>query len=212
VVPARPSTGRQSSPQSRRPGPARPVIPLYIHDGGPVQDRGGAASLWWLDKSLRALDESLQTRGSRLILRSGDSEAELRRLIGETGAGAVFLNRRFEPELFARDADIAHSLKAENVEVRGWNGTLMCRPGGVLNGSGSPYKVFTPFLKSLLAAAEPPAHTTGPRRLDTPAWIKSESLDGWGLHPSKPDWSTASTGRRARPERRRRSQLSSTAG
>ena len=167
-----------------------PVIPLYIHDGGPVQDRGGAASLWWLDKSLRALDESLQTRGSRLILRSGDSEAELRRLIGETGAGAVFLNRRFEPELFARDADIAHSLKAENVEVRGWNGTLMCRPGGVLNGSGSPYKVFTPFLKSLLAAAEPPAHTTGPRRLDTPAWIKSESLDGWGLHPSKPDWST----------------------
>ncbi|RZJ29318.1 MAG: deoxyribodipyrimidine photo-lyase, partial [Brevundimonas sp.] len=79
-----------------------PVIPVYIHDQGPLQDRAGGASLWWLDKSLQALDDSLKARGSRLILRSGDSETELRRLIGETGADAVFMNRRFEPELFAR--------------------------------------------------------------------------------------------------------------
>ncbi len=170
-------------------GTGAPVIPVYIHDRGPIQDRAGAASLWWLDKSLRALDDSLKARGSRLILRSGDSEGELRRLIEETGAGAVFLNRRFEPELFARDADIAHSLKADGVEVRGWNGTLMCRPGGVLNGSGLPYKVFTPFFKALMATAEPPAHTTGPRTLDTPAGIASEALADWELHPTKPDWS-----------------------
>ncbi|WP_439471007.1 cryptochrome/photolyase family protein [Brevundimonas sp.] len=167
-----------------------PVIPVYIHDGGPVQDRAGGASLWWLDKSLRALEDSLEARGSRLILRSGDSETELRRLIDQTGATAVFMNRRFEPELFARDADIAHALKAEDIEVRGWNGSLMCRPGAVLNGAGQPYKVFTPFMKALLNIAEPPPHTTGPRAIETPNGLASEALDDWSLHPTRPDWST----------------------
>lgn len=167
-----------------------PLLPVYIHDQGPVQDRAGGASLWWLDKSLRALDDSLKARGSRLILRSGDSESALRRLIDETGADTVFMNRRFEPELFVRDADIAHALKADGVEVKGWNGTLMCRPGAVLNGSGQPYKVFTPFLKALLAAAEPPPHITGPRAIRTPPGPAGETLDDWALHPSRPDWST----------------------
>jgi deoxyribodipyrimidine photo-lyase len=167
----------------------RPVLPVYIHDMGPAVRRPGAASLWWLDKSLRALDASLRERGSRLILRSGDSEAELRRLIDETGADAVFLNRRFEPDAFARDADVAHALKADGVEVKGWNGSLLCRPGGVLNGSGLPYKVFTPFYKALMAAAEPPAHTTGPRTIDTPKGVDSDAVDDWALHPTRPDWS-----------------------
>jgi deoxyribodipyrimidine photo-lyase len=71
----------------------RPVIPVYILDQGAATPMGGA-SRWWLDKSLRALDAALSVLGSRLILRRGDSEAELRRLIREAGAGTVFLNRR----------------------------------------------------------------------------------------------------------------------
>lgn len=168
----------------------RPIVPVYIHDTGPATRPAGAASLWWLDKSLRALDAALRERGSRLVLRSGDSEAELRRIIDQTGADAVYLNRRFEPDAWTRDADIAHAFQADGIEVRGWNGSLLCRPGGVLNGSGQPYKVFTPFFKALMATAEPPPHTLGPRTLSTPAGIDSESLDDWALHPSGPDWST----------------------
>ena len=66
-----------------------------------------------MNERVSALDASLRDRGSRLILRRGDSEAELRRLIDETGADAVFMNRRFEPDAFARDADIAHGLQAD---------------------------------------------------------------------------------------------------
>jgi len=141
----------------------RPVLPVYVRDerleGRPI----GGASRWWLDRSLRALDADLRTRGGRLILRRGDAEAELRRLIEETGADQVFMNRLFEPEAFARDADIAHGLKADGIDCRGFNAALLCRPGAVLNGSGQPYKVFTPFLKALLATAEAPADTAGRR-------------------------------------------------
>lgn len=167
----------------------RPIVPVYIHDEGSAVRREGAASLWWLDKSLRALSASLAERGATLILRRGDSDAELRRLITETGAQTVFMNRLFEPDASRRDSDIAHDLKAEGVECRGFNGSLLCRPGAVLNGTGGPYKVFTPFLKSLRAQAEAPPHTTGPTSFGAVARLDSDTVDDWGLHPSDPDWS-----------------------
>ena len=167
----------------------RPIVPVYIHDEGSAVRPAGAASLWWLDKSLRALSAAVADRGGRLILRRGDSEAELRRLIDETGAECVFMNRLFEPDASTRDSDIAHGLKAEGVECRGFNGSLLCRPGGVLNGSGGPYKVFTPFMKALRAKVEPPPHTTGPRDLSGAPKLASDDIDDWGLHPTKPDWS-----------------------
>lgn len=171
-------------------GTGRPVLPVYILDQGPETISIGAASLWWLDKSLRALDSDLRARGSQLILRRGDSEAELRRLIQETGAGAVFMNRRFEPGAFTRDADIAHGLRAEGVSCKAWNGTLLARPGSVLNGSGQAYKVFTPFLKALLATAAAPPAAPAPSVLVPPPPSESDHISDWGLHPSRPDWST----------------------
>ena len=167
----------------------RAIVPVYILDQGARVRPMGAASMWWLDKSLRALDAALRERGARLILRRGDSEAELRRLIAETGAGAVFMNRLFEPDAFARDADIAHALQAEGVDCRGWNSALLSPPGAVLNGSGQPYKVFTPFLKALLATASPPTPARAPGALSTPAGLPSDDIGAWALHPTRPDWS-----------------------
>jgi deoxyribodipyrimidine photo-lyase len=189
----------------------RPILPVFILDEGRSP---GAASKWWLDKSLRALGASLGARGSRLILRRGDSEAELRRLIETTGADTVFMNRLFEPDAFAVDADIAHGLKADGVDCKGFNGSLMARPGSVLNGSDQPYRVFTPFLKALLASASPPPPTTGPRGIDTPSGPTSEAIDGWDLHPTRPDWSggfdwTPGEAGRTRPVRVRTSSAAS---
>ncbi|RZJ85117.1 MAG: deoxyribodipyrimidine photo-lyase, partial [Brevundimonas sp.] len=79
----------------------RPIVPVYILDLD-YDRRPGAASLWWLDKSLRALDAALKTRGSRLILRRGESEGQLRRLIDETGADGLFMNRLFTPRAAER--------------------------------------------------------------------------------------------------------------
>jgi len=172
----------------------RPVVPVYIHDeGGPV-GRAGAASLWWLDGSLRALAADLAGRGAPLVLRRGNAEAELRRLIAQTGAETVFLNRLFEPEAWNRDADIAHGLKAEGIDCRGFNGSLLARPGSVRTGSGGPYKVFTPFLKALLAAAGPPPSTPAPGVVRGVPGLASDSLDDWALKPTRPDWAAGFVG------------------
>jgi deoxyribodipyrimidine photo-lyase len=166
-----------------------PVLPVFILDQGSNAPSVGAASLWWLDKSLRALATDLKARGAGLILRRGDSQTELRRLIAEIGADRVYMNRLWEPEAADRDADVAHALRAEGVEVKGWNGTLLAPPGSVLNGSGQPYKVFTPFNRALMASLTPPSPLPPPEALIRPADVASDDLDSWGLHPRRPDWS-----------------------
>src|SRR5690606_22853104 len=127
--------------------------------------------------------------GGRLILRRGDSEAELRRLIEQTGADQVFMNRRFEPDAFTRDADIAHALKVEGVDCHGFNGTLLACPGTIQTGAGKPYKVFTPFLKALLQMMPERHGTPAPQALSNPEGPVGDDIDDWGLHPSAPDWS-----------------------
>ena len=172
---------------SRAAETGRPVLPVYVLDEGGERATGGAGR-WWLDKSLRALSTAVKARGGKLILRRGDSLAELQRLGAETGADAVYMNRRFEPDAFAHDAEVAHALEQDGVRCHGFNGAYLCRPGAVRNGAGQPYKVFTPFLKTLLAEASPPPHTAGPRHIQG-AEIAGDDIDDWDLHPRSPDWS-----------------------
>lgn len=167
-----------------------PVIPLYIWDekleGRPI----GAASRWWLDKSLRAFANDLEQRGSRLIVRSGDAETEVLRLAEESGAGCVLMNRLFEPAAWERDRRLAERLKETGREVRGFNGALLAPPGSVLTKAGEPFKVFTPFMRALWDQARPRPSRPAPKRLPFPeATLKSESIDSLGLHPRRPDWS-----------------------
>ena len=76
----------------------KPVIPLYIlDDASPGPWRNGAASRWWLDKSLAALTASLGNLGSRLILRKGNAAAILATLASETGASAIYTQAAYEP-------------------------------------------------------------------------------------------------------------------
>ena len=179
---------------SRAMSSGRPVVPVYIHDEGSQVRRSGAASLWWLDRSLRALAADLTDRGAPLILRRGNAEAKLRGLIAETGATTVVMNRLFEPDARERDAALAHDLKVEGIDCQGFNGTLLATPGTVLNGSGRPYRVFTPFLKALLATTTEPTLSPAPNRIVCPQGLASERLADWVLSPTQPDWSTGFEG------------------
>ena len=72
-----------------------PILPIFIlDDSGEGRWPAGGATCWWLHHSLAALDASLRERGSRLVLARGESGAVLRKLIEQTGAGAVLWNRR----------------------------------------------------------------------------------------------------------------------
>jgi len=167
------------------------VIPLYIESF--VEESPwapGAASRWWLHQSLAALDESLQERGSRLIVRSGPALDVLPRFIHETGARAVYWNHRHEPAIVARNLRLRTSLGSEGIETQTFSGSVLFEPDSVRNSTGEPFKVFTPFWRacsSRQAQPDLPEDRTA-RRLTPPAvWPSSLSLEELALEPVV-DW------------------------
>jgi deoxyribodipyrimidine photo-lyase len=166
----------------------RPVVPLYILDQTGDGRALGGASRWWLERSLQGLAASLDDAGAVLILRRGPAEAVLREVIDQTGAEAVYMNRRFEPDAFSADADIAHALKDDGITCRGFNGSLLARPGSVLTQTEKPYKVFTPFYRTLMEGLEVPPGRPAPERIRGVEGVTSEKLDDWELYDRHPDW------------------------
>ena len=167
----------------------RPLVPVYLLDpAGDGTWTPGGATRWWLHGSLAALDASLRKIGSRLTLRQGDAATILPELLRETGATAVYWNRRYEPASIARDTRLKADLRAMGVEARSFSGALLREPATVSNKSGGPFQVFTPFYKHLLTLPALPAPLPAPARLAAPArWPAGVSLADFHLLPTI-DW------------------------
>jgi len=161
------------------------VVPVFIYtpdEESPWQP--GGSSKWWLHQSLRALDGRLRELGSRLIIRRGPTLEALRLLAKETGAGAVFWNRRYEPAVIARDAKVKEALSGDGLIVEGFNAALLHEPWTIQNQSGRPFQVFTPFWKHCLARPDPAEPLPAPKHLPAPAkWPQSLRLDELELDP-----------------------------
>jgi len=166
-----------------------PVIPVFIWAPEEEGDwQPGGASRWWLHQSLKALAADLESHGARLVLRHGPTLDTLRALVRETGAHAVFWNRRYEPALIARDRAVKEALQAEGLEVESFNSALLFEPWTMTNQAGKPFQVFTPFWRHCLGLAEPPPpQAASEHLLDPPRWPKSEPLAALELEP-KIDW------------------------
>ncbi|MCE5229350.1 DNA photolyase family protein [bacterium] len=127
-----------------------PVLPVFIW--APDEDEPwppGAASRWWLRRSLEALEGDLKRKGSGLVFRRGPSLDALLHLIKETNARAVYWNRLYEPAAIARDKKVEDALRQRGVEVKTFNAALLVEPDQLRTRTGGPYRVFTPFWKAL---------------------------------------------------------------
>ncbi len=120
-----------------------PVVPLFVVDPalwGPAGDPRRA----WLVRSLRALDEAV---GGGLVIRTGDPVDVVAAVARDAGAGAVHVTADNGPYGRRRDRAVEDALGEDVALVR--TGTpYAVGPGTVLNGSGEPYKVFTPFYRA----------------------------------------------------------------
>ncbi|WP_269713468.1 cryptochrome/photolyase family protein [Caulobacter sp. NIBR2454] len=168
-----------------------PVVPLYILDETDGVRPMGAASLWWLDKSLRALAEDLETIGSRLILRRGPAADILKAVVKETGADRVVWNRLYDPDTIERDKAIKADLERDGIACASHNASLLSEPWEIKTGGGGAYKVFTPFWRALRSQLQLNVLHRAPGELKAPPrQPNSDALDDWKLHPTHPDWST----------------------
>ncbi len=143
------------------------VVPVFIW--APDEEAPwspGAASRWWLHRSLEALAAALAKAGAPLVIRRGPSLDALRALARECAATHVAWNRRYEPAVVRRDTKIKKALAADGLDVESFNGGLLFEPLHVATKEGKPYQVFTPFWRALLARPEPAEPVAAPRRLE----------------------------------------------
>ncbi|WP_415402956.1 cryptochrome/photolyase family protein [Tateyamaria sp. SN3-11] len=157
----------------------RPVIPVVIRDA--QVDALGAAPKWRWGLGVSHLGETLKGAGSRLICRSGDALEVLEALIRDTGAGAVYWTRLYDPQAVARDTKVKSTLKEAGIEARSFGGHLMFEPWTTETKTGGFYKVYTPFWRSV-KDRDVDAPLITPGQIATPQdWPASEDIADWAL-------------------------------
>ena len=125
----------------------RPVIPVFIDDE--VLRSQGAAPRWRLGLGVAEFSDALTGVGSMLILRRGEALIEIKSLIRDTGADTVFWSRAYDPPSVARDKSVKAALEADGIEARSHAGHLLFEPWSVETGQGGPYRVYSPFWKTV---------------------------------------------------------------
>jgi deoxyribodipyrimidine photo-lyase len=145
-----------------------PVVPVFAWTPEEQWDwRPGTAARWWLRHSLIELSARLESIGSHLIVRLGDPCDVLQEIVSETGATAVFFNRRFEPAAVEHERRVMATLAMRGVDVHPFDEALLFDPERVRNRAGKPFRVFTPFWKHLLTLQDPG------RSIPAPVWMPS---------------------------------------
>ena len=125
------------------------VIPVFIlEDALRTGPDVGAARLAFLLRSVESLRENLKCLGYTLIVRRGRSEVEIPKLCRETGAHAVFCNKRYEPYAQARDQRVFNALNSIGVGFESFKDSVVWEEREILTQAGNPFTVFTPYSKA----------------------------------------------------------------
>ncbi len=161
------------------------VVPVFIYPEGL-----GSASYWWLHHSLRHLADSLREKGVPLILRTGEPTVVIREIAKDIDADAVVWNRVYSPSGITLGEAMKCELSRDGVANQSFNGQLLIEPTKIFNKQGKPFKVFTPFWRHCLSVLNPSELLPKPDFKKHSMHLESDSLDDWGLRPTKPDWAS----------------------
>lgn len=162
---------------------------LILDETSPGVRPLGGARRWWLHHSIEALRTALSKFGAELVLRRGPMEKIVLDLQEQTGARAVYWNRRYAPAEAEVDKAMKAALRERGVKAESFDGQLLHEPTLLKTGAGGSYKVFGAFRRALESQPEPRDPVDAPENLV--AWrgdVTSDTLKNWGLLPTKPDW------------------------
>ncbi|RSS80674.1 deoxyribodipyrimidine photo-lyase [Streptomyces sp. WAC06614] len=157
----------------------REVVPLFVRD--PAVDRAGFAApnrLAFLADCLTDLDRSLRDRGGRLVVRTGETVAEVCRAVRQADADEVHMAAGYSVFARAREARLRHALETAGCRlyVHETVGTVV-PPGSVTPQGSDHFAVFTPYFRRWLA--EPlRGPWPAPQVLRVPAGLRSEEVPG----------------------------------
>ena len=145
------------------------VLPLFVVDPA-LWGPAGPSRRSYLGASLRALDGRLREQRGRLSVVRGRPARRVTLAAKAVGARRVHVSADFGPYGRRRDEDVERALAEEGIELVRTGSPYAVEPGTLTNGSGEPYRVYTPFSRAWTehgwaAPVDPPRGATW-RQLD----------------------------------------------
>lgn len=124
-----------------------PVLPLFVLDPA-LWGPAGPSRRAYLCASLRALDGALRQRRTSLSVVRGDPVRRVVLAAKAVGAARVHVAADYGPYGRQRDEAVEAALADAGIELVRTGSPYAVAPGRVLNGSGQPYRVYSPFSRA----------------------------------------------------------------
>lgn len=125
-----------------------PVLPLFIFDTNIIAELPkDDARLTFIHDQLSKLHSELETYGSTILVKVGEPMDVFKSIIQEYDVACVYTNRDYEPYAKERDFAIREFLKEYDVDFKDYKDQVIFEKHEILSGSGTTYKVFTPYSK-----------------------------------------------------------------
>ena len=134
---------------------AKSVLPVFIIDETitqklPKDDR----RITFIQHSLTELNQEFAKHGSELLILAGDPSVLIPELANDFKVNAVFCNHDYEPYAKNRDAKVAKQLSKSGIQFHSFKDQVVFEKQEILNLSGGPYKVFTPYSRAWIKKLE----------------------------------------------------------
>jgi deoxyribodipyrimidine photo-lyase len=122
-------------------------------------------------------------------LHRGRADEVIAQVLQETGATSLHFTRDYAPWSGALEQRVKDICESSGASCHRYGGFLLHEPESIRNGSGEPYKVYTPFSRACFAKGEPRALKPAPEFGNFTGPISTEKRSDWNLLPTNPDWS-----------------------
>tara|TARA_B100001142_G_scaffold327592_1_gene385574 strand:- start:9110 stop:10483 length:1374 start_codon:yes stop_codon:yes gene_type:complete len=161
------------------------VLTSYIHDEVNTHKKIGRASKYWLYKSLKSLNKSLD---NNLLFLKGDTIKIAENLIEKFSINNVYIEEPFLQHDIKIYNKLQKKLKKLEVNLIAYNCNLLWSPESICKNDRSPYKVFSPFYKKgcLLNEKQPNKPLGPPKLLNFIRTENKPSIDDLNLKGNHP--------------------------
>lgn len=168
------------------------VLPVFIFDKNildKLEDKADAR-VEFIQSTLEAMNNDLASKGSGIKTFYSTPLEAYKQLIDEYEIEAVYTNRDYEPYAKDRDKQVESLLKENNIDFFTFKDQVIYEYEEIVSGSGSFYKVFTPYSKSWKEKykANKPEIKSSALRFEN--WVKLKnnkvhSLEDMGFEPTE---------------------------
>jgi deoxyribodipyrimidine photo-lyase len=134
-----------------------PVLPIFIFDKEileKLEDKDDAR-VTFIYNAIGNINAELKTHGSCLLILYDNAKNAWAKLLHDYEIASVYTNHDYEPYAKKRDDEVALLLKKHNIEFKTYKDQVIFDRGEVLKNDGTPYTVYTPYMRKWYERLKP---------------------------------------------------------